>query len=661
MAIGKISGQMLFDNLDRSGVDLSLDTNLAYFDVTNRRIGINKTSPAYTLDVNGNAHIGNLYVLGNTITSETGKVNLGSISNVVVTGGTANYVLYTDGNGNLNFGNLNMLSGLETFTANNITLGSNVQPAFVSNAVTLTTNTTVTDALAELNYVLGKLVPPPPPNFPGANTLVLSSSTSSALMCNFTQTDNSPWGNLSVAGGTSVSAVRSTSYTTSGSTITDVGPGTTGTITAYLNGTPSGNVVLTGTNSNTTNGNVYVYNVRDYNAAKSSITAGFWSVFSAYALGTAQAGWNTVWVGDSQTGTNTNAVRWYVDTSAPGTPTFSGTNIVLSSNVVAYSSTVPHFTSSAGFTLTGNVNKLSGDMYPNSSTLLTGSSGGAFQTPASVSYATAGVTTPLARNLYVSSGNVSFTTTSNITTSGFGSSSTGPSVSVNNSYSTGSATFSPGVTVLYKNGTSTNIEETSIPVGSVGTGSGNGFRIINPDFGTSANNTPAYTQTVTAFNSQTGTFYASDATVVAAVLKWDQTNYSSSYLPVGPNLSSQNASQYFTFKFVRSSLSKFNISYAGTCAGMWIALPGSTIDSTSSLNGWLDCTQSYSSGIPGANNPGNGSNGCNVGGFSLSGGSFTVSFGTISSSSTSTNEVFVRIKLTSGQSISALSIVAATN
>ena len=41
--------------------------------------------------------------------------------------------------------------------------------------------------------------------------------------------------------------------------------------------------------------------------------------------------------------------------------------------------------------------------------------------------------------------------------------------------------------------------------------------------------------------------------------------------------------------------------------------------------------------------------------------SFTATFGTVSTSSTSTNEIYIRIKLTSGQSISALSLESASN
>ena len=655
MAIGRITGPMLYGNLERQGVDLAIDGNLVYADVTNRRVGINTSSPQYALDVLGNAHIGNLYVQGNQLTSDTGIINFGLPANISLAGGTPYDVLYTDGNGNLAFANLNVISGLDAFTGNNIILGSNTAGYMVSNAVTLTTNTTVTDGLAQINYVLGKLVPPSPPPFPGANTLALTTSTTSAYMTNYVQPDNSGWGNLSIAAGAAVNAVRTTTYAT-GTTISAVGPGNMGTVTAYLNGRDAGNVTLTGTSSGTYS-NLIIANNQDYHNVVSTVTAGFWYSFDARAAGNAPTGWNRVHIRDSGTGGNTNVVTWFYDSAAPGTPTFSNTSISLTTNTVTYSSTIPMLTSGAQATLKGNVAVLSGNTYPQSTNLTSSTAaGGAFQAPTSVTYAAAGITTPLAQNLYVSSGSAYFQTTSSIIASGFGSSPTGPSLTVNNSYNTGSATFSPGVTILYKNGTGNNIEETSIPVTSVGTGSGNAYRIVNPG----SSDTPVYTGSEAAFNSTTGPFYTYDATNVAATIKFDQTNYSTGYWPVGPNLSAQAASQYFTFKFVRTAVSKFNISWTGTIAGLWVALPGQS-NTYSGLNGWYTMSSPYAgSGIPGTVG-GNGSNGCSVGGFSLTGGSYTATFGTLSSSNATGNEIYVRIKLTSGQSISALSIVAATN
>ena len=630
---------------------------------------ISNTTGAVTiaggLGVAGNAYVSNVYITNGVFWAANGVSALYSNSNVasyLAANTDPTIVSLFDAIGNV-AGNLSATTG------NTIILGANTVQAFVSNAVTLTSSTSVTNAIAELNYVLGKLVPPSPPNFPN-NTTISVATTNSGLMCNFAQTDNSGWGNLSISGGTFVNTVRASSFSTSGTAVTNVGPGSAGTVTVYVNGTPNGNVTLTGSNSNTTNGNLYIYNVQDYHNVVSTVTAGFWTVFSAYATAGAGTlpGWNRVSIYDSATGTSTNQATWYYDSSAPSVPAFTATSMVLSSNVVQYSSTIPMFTTSAGFTLSGNVRNISGDTYPNSTNLISSSNaGGAFAAPALVSYAAAGVTTPITRS---NTAYIYFSTTSNIA-SGFGNAlgTSGPSITVNNNYNSTAWAFSaPATYILYKTGTGTQIEETSLTIaGSVGSGSGNPYRIVNPDGGTQAD-TPLYTGTESAFNSTTGPFYQTDATNVAAKLQYDVTNYSSGFLPVGPNLSIRSTTaQYFTFKFVRSAVSKFNISYSGTIAGLWVALPGSTIDSTSGLNGWLTMGTAYpGSGVPGTNGGGNGSNGCAVGGNAVfnsvvSSGSYTCTFGTVSSSSTATNEIYVRVKLTSGQSLTALSIQAATN
>lgn len=604
---------MLQNNLERQGVDLAIEGNLLYIDVANKRIGVNTDTPNVALTISGNIYADNF------------------------------------------FGNVGNIGGLQ---GNTIVLGTNTAGQLVSNAVTMVTTDTVTDSIARLNSVLGKLVPPAPPEFPSTQTLSIT-SLSTYRMCNFTQTDNTSTGGKSVAGGSTVTSVRrSSTYGTN--TITNCGPGDSGVVAAYLNGIDAGNVTLIAGNVSGTYSNLRITNSGDYANVNPNVTAGFWYSFSASSTGTVSQGWNEVNINHSLTA-NTNIPAWYYDASSPGTPSFSNTAITLASNSATYSSTIPHHNSSTVFTITANVNRLSGDMYPTSDTFITGSSGGAFQAPTSITYATAGVTTPLERNLYVSSGSQYITTNTAVRT-GFGSSSTGPSLLCLNSYATGSNTFNPGVTVLYKTGTGTNIEETSIPVTSVGTGSGNALRVINPG----STNTPTITAN-TAFNSQTSTLETYDATVVAAVLKHDQTNYSTGYSPVGPDLSSgRSGDQYFTFRFTRTVVSKFNISITGAAAGLWVALPGSTIDTTSTLNGWLDMTVAYAgSGVPGAGAGGNGSNGCALGGVFVANTSTTQSrtctFGTVSSSSTASNEIFVRARLTNGQSITALSIVAATN
>ena len=592
------------------------------------------------------ANSGSLY-------ANTGINNAASASSYANTGITLAQSAYDYANG---------LSGGSS-TGNTIALGSNTQGLLVSNAVTLTTATNVTNGLALLNQVLGKLVPSSPPSFPNSNTLTISSTVGPYRMADFTQTDNTVTGGKSVAGGTSRSVRRAATYSTN--TLNDMGPGDTGVLSIIKNSSNAGGLTLTTSSANGTYGDLVVSDSVDY-SVKSGGSAGFWRSFDSQASGTVSSGWNEIYIAHNQAG-NTSTTSWYYDAAAPGTPTFTSASIVPLSTSLTYSSTVPHYNSSTTFRLGVNVSKLSGDMYPSSDTFFTGTAGGAFQAPSSNTYSGVGITTPLARNLYVSSGSVTVNTTASITSSSFGSSSTGPTVTVDNSYSTGTQVFTTALsnTVLYKTGTSSSMEETTVTVGStIGVGSGLAARIINP--GTT--DTPTYTASASLFNSQTSTLTANDATIVAATLKHDQTNYSTGYLPAGPNLSSgRSGSQYFTFRFVRTSVSKFDIQFTGTIAGLWVALPGSTIDSSSTLNGWIDMSTAYAgSGVPGAGGGGNGSNGCALGGTvtlnsAVTSHRKTCTFGTVSSSSTATNEIYVRIKLTSGQSVSALSLQTASN
>jgi len=658
--------------------------------LTTPNIGVaTGTSLDLTGNINSlNANLGNLaiasYFQGDggllTNVAATGSLSNGT-SNVSIPSANGNVNISVNGNANIvtvtgtgaNINGTFSTTGLVTIPntaggATAIELGSPTQGNLVSNALTLTTSSSVSNAIAQLNVVLGKLVPPSPPNFPASQSITVQ-TLSTFRMANYVQTDNTPGANKSVAGGTTVSTVRRASSYSTGN-ITVAGPGDTGTITAYLNGNDAGNRTLTtALNGNGTYSNLVIFNNYDYNVANANIAAGFWSVFSSRTAGTVTEGWNEVFIADSAT-SNTNTTSWFYDSSNPGTPAFSTLTISPpGSPSYTYSSTVPHYNNTNIFTLTANVNRLSGNMYPTSDSFVTGTSGGAFGTPSSVTYSSAGVTTPLAQNLYVSSGNASISTTSTII-AGFGASSTGPSLSSNNSYNSNTQAFTAtlAANVLYKTGTVSSasvLEEANVFVGStIGTGSGLAFRIINPG----SANTPVYTANAAAFNSQSSTLQTYDSTIVANILKHDQTNYSTGYLPAGPDLSSgRSGSQYFTFKIIRTSVSKFDVRWTGTIAGLWVALPGSTIDSTSSANGWIDMSVAYAgAGIPGVNSPGNGSDGCALGGIAplnsaQTNKSVTATFGTVSSSSTTTNEIYIRVKLTSGQSVTALSLQTASN
>jgi hypothetical protein len=91
--IGKISGQILADDLTRQGTDLVFDSDLLYLDVVNRRVGVKNTGPTTGFLVSGDIKtdylsvvapnispnfttIGGLKFYGNTIQNAVGDINL---------------------------------------------------------------------------------------------------------------------------------------------------------------------------------------------------------------------------------------------------------------------------------------------------------------------------------------------------------------------------------------------------------------------------------------------------------------------------------------------------------------------------------------------------------------------------------------------------------
>ena len=113
-------------------------------------------------------------------------------------------------------------------------------------------------------------------------------------------------------------------------------------------------------------------------------------------------------------------------------------------------------------------------------------------------------------------------------------------------------------------------------------------------------------------------------------------------------------------------MANFDITLSGTVSGMFIAAPGTQIDDTSGLNGWLDCSTTYGgSGIPGSDTSegGNGSDGCAfnsgdrvIDGTSYSSQEFTFTLGTENGTNARGNVILVRIKLESGDSVTALAV-----
>ena len=162
-----------------------------------------------------------------------------------------------------------------------------------------------------------------------------------------------------------------------------------------------------------------------------------------------------------------------------------------------------------------------------------------------------------------------------------------------------------------------------------------------------------------------------------AVVRWGTlshftTDLSSGYLPAGPDLNTgRSGTQYFTFAFRRATVANFDISLNSSTGitGLWIAAPGTAIDSASTINGWVDGTIQYAgSGVPGADtgNGGNGSNGCALTGADVIptgtsiNAAYTMTLGSANSSNATGNNILVRIALASSETLTSVSVGVAS-
>ena len=354
----------------------------------------------------------------------------------------------------------------------------------------------------------------------------------------------------------------------------------------------------------------------------------------------------------------TNNVFWYEDPSTVSAPVISfGAVTPPSSPTLNYSSGVPHYTqaSANNFTYDVTVTNASGDMYTQNKLLNSDGQTAGFQNPGHKEYDDfTGGTLPPARNFGVGTGAVvniaqtprdlHLTLTSNHFTRF-------DALTPYGSHNNQRLSYSTNINIMGTTARTNAIDEDNILISSLGTGSGNATRVNAGSTGD--NPTPVFTSW-TASSSVA----AYEAVVRGAVLRHDQTDYSSGYLPAGPDYSSgRSGTQYFQIELIRSNVSEFRITYTGSAAGCFVCMPDNSAWTTSlsGTNGWADMFQAYrGAGIPTSAEPG-----CSSGGLmTSSGGTTTCVFGTESSSNDSNNRILIRWKLTSGQSITAMSFSA---
>ncbi|AXQ69158.1 tail protein [Caulobacter phage CcrBL9] len=511
--------------------------------------------------------------------------------------------------------------------------------SWTDGAIPLSDDTKVSEAIDQLNEVLGLLVPAQPPAFPNA-ALSVSNGTGNTPRLATGVTDNS--GTSTITAGSAVT--RITASGVSSNTYNDVGPGKGGNLALQVNGAIVGQRALVGTGDNGTYNGLVIADQKDFPVA----TPGFWkSIDISVNLATAVDGVNSFQLQHS--GAGSTAVVYFVKDNLTAAPALSTTSVIeQSAGSVAYSSSVPHYNTGAALTVAASMSNLAGETYYGGTDPLTITGTNSIIAAQTFDYTTLGVTTPIARQTTTPVALTPVTVQingSNVhasgTIQGSGKNAAGQSTAGN---------MAATIINVKRGSAGARIDEMSIPVSGLGSlpNANNAVRVS-----AGAGDTP--TGSTTAWNPANA-LASHEAAVVGGALKHDQTNYSINVLPIGPDLSvGRSGAQYATFSFNRSARSGFKIVINGAYAGCWVKLPGVSTAQPNAPGGWWNAFQAYDgAGIPGE--AGDPNAGCATGAVMNGGaGTFAITFGTESSTNATGNEILVRLKLNPGQTVTALS------
>ena len=573
--------------------------------------------------------------------------------------------------------------------------------AFTTDFKATGTPDTIHQTDAETVTFTMKAVPSAPANL-STKSLTLSDSAqgTNPHLCASADDNTGSFTSLSAGDSCETSTVRRyTSGTIDTSTASNFFNGASGTLSAVINGSADGaKAFSTAENETGTFTSLVVSSNVDYDTVDSSYPQRFYLVASAKitkALSGYTVGVNAQRLEHSSTG-NTNLV-YVVKDDITATPTTTiGTVTQGTAGTFRYVSGLPYYnTGSPTLTVTGStVANFTGQCYQDTSSphevdpgTNQESTSGNVISATNYTYANIdGASTMLSGGIPVADTGVSSAYTLGALTVPITSSSvkTVQRIKARSTNANGSGSYNESATniqVFTSTPTLLDKEDGGIVVSdSLGAGfDDDAVRIYTPNAfysdssSTSVGDTPQYNSATNFYT--THAFAGTAADVVASTdeaicrlgtIAHNTTNYSSGYLPAGPDLSSgRSGAQYYTIAFRRTTMANFTLTFTGTVRGVFIAAPGTGIDSASTLNGWLDASVAYAgSGVPGADtgNGGNGSNGCafttgdRITAGTHSNASFTLTLGSENATNASGNNVLVRFKLHSGDSISAISI-----
>jgi len=618
---------------------------------------------------------------------------------------TSPNVAFTGNVFNWTWGDTTSNIGLTTFA--NVTHSYSTavgSPTTGTKTVTLTANGTPgtisqSNVSTRTAYITILANPTAPTNLGGYTNVTISTASQGTSPLLAAGANDNTGGNI-VANGTSVTRVATTTPVATSTQVTNANTATTGTLTAYVNNAAAGNVTFTtGGNTVGTAGALIVSADRDLHVANAAVPTGFYKVFSATISNTLASlgnGYNDFQLRHSTSG-NTNTVGMVKD-NLNSAPTLVTGNVVMIEAVAGtyrYISGVPYYSSGSPSVTVANLElqNFTGQTFRSSDPFTLGSgtnyegSGAVIVTQtkglATINNASASMLT--GANVNANIGIATNYVLGNLTGNINGSNNSVSTLQANVFNVIGTSTTVQLPTKIQTAATAnTGVQEgniaVSVTLGSVYTDAG--LRITG--FG-AASNTPAFTGSTNFYTGNAWTGAQTIAGTQEAVIRYGNlqhytTNLSSGYLPVGPDLNTgRSGTQYFTFAFRRATMANFDIRLTTTTgiAGLFIAAPGTPIDTggfssptpgypgpTSTLNGWLTCSTQYNgSGVPGAGTGGNGSNGCALTGAdvvplnsAIANVGYTMTLGSQNASNSTGNNILVRVALSSGQTITALSI-----
>lgn len=510
-------------------------------------------------------------------------------------------------------------------------------------AVGLAPTTKVSSAIDSLNEVLGLLLPTGP-NPLSTGTLVLSPAPASAKAAQG-YTTNALTG--APAAGSSVARVTATSVSTA--VLEDLGSGNSGTISLYVNDAVAAGENLTFTDNTGDSKTTGLLRITDnkwggFAVGGGPAPDGFFQTFDSQVVGAAsEIGLNRLQLRHSDSGSTNNYGFVRDDLTAPAGVT--SVDAVENTKVGVKSSGVEHYGANSKLDVTGATTNLAGQTYASGTILAIAGPG------STLNFAAGQANLPAILNVNTLAFNMTaqaFTVGGNVQTR------TG-NVTLTATNPNGSGGASTTTNLLVLSGTG-SIKDTSVTGPA---GADTALRV-----GLAATGDTPSAITTTAWDSTqvlTAAGFQHEAVIVGGVLRSDQTNYSTGYLPAGnPDYSGKTASQYVTYSIKVPAKSSISITVTGTYAGVWVALPGVSTNATKSPAAlgaaWWDGKALYSgAGVPGRS--GDAAAGCAAGVLPAGTGTqtYTLTFGTESSSNATANEILIRFKLNAGQAITALS------